>query len=276
MSVRCLIIDAFTDEVFGGNPAGVVVLGAPAPESWMQKVAAELRHSESAFLWPEADNDTWRLRWFTPTTEIKLCGHGTVAATWALRELSMCREGEDVGFETLSGRLLARATPTGAQIDLPTRPVVPAEVPREEIERAIGHARFVGVGRIEGGESDWLVRCESAAEVASLVVDSNALAPLGRRGLVVTAPGEPASGVDFVSRFFAPGLGIAEDPVTGATHCGLGPYWAAELGTSNLVARQLSARGGRLDLEVKTDRVVIGGSAVTVLRGELAAPFADG
>lgn len=275
MSVRCLIIDAFTDEMFGGNPAGVVVLGEATSAQWMQLVAAELRHSESAFLWPEANENSWRLRWFTPTTEISLCGHGTVAATWALRELSMCREGDSVSFHTLSGELRARATATGAEIDLPRRPIEAGEVPIDVLSRAFGHDRFVGVGTIGGTEIDWLVRLESEADVASLRVDVDALAALGRSGVVVTARAD-TPGVDFVSRFFAPGLGIPEDPVTGATHCALGPYWGAELRSDTLVARQLSERGGLLEVKVVGDRVHLGGSAVTVLRGELAAPFRAG
>ncbi len=270
MSVRCFLIDAFATEVFTGNAAGVVVLGDMAPVSWMQGVAAELQQAETGFVAPGSEEGVWALRWFTPTTEIALCGHATLAATWALRELTLCREGEQIRFATASGELRGRALATGAEIELPRRPIEAGPVPDDVIGRALAGCRYAPVGAIGGTERDWLVRLDSAADVAAVTVDISALGGLGRSGLVITAPGTDE---DFVSRYFAPGLGIPEDSVTGSTHCALGPYWAEELGKRELVARQLSARGGAVRVVVHEECVVLAGSAVTVLKGELIPPF---
>jgi PhzF family phenazine biosynthesis protein len=254
-------VDAFTDEAFAGNPAAVCLLSSVRDEVWMQQVAREMNLSETAFLVRHADG--FDLRWFTPGVEVDLCGHATLASAHVLWEERHLDAGQTARFHTRSGLLSASRQGGLIWLDFPATP--PQPVSRcDDLERAFG-APFRFLGRTA---FDYLVELESEAEVRSVDPDMNLLAGLGSRGVIVTAPS--MNGVyDFVSRFFAPGAGIPEDPVTGSAHCGLGPYWAEKLGKKELIGYQASARGGTVRVHLEGDRVQLGGHAVTVLRGEL-------
>jgi PhzF family phenazine biosynthesis protein len=257
-------VDAFSDVPFAGNPAAVCLLAEPAPASWMQAVAAEMRHAETAFLVPGAD--AWGLRWFTPVVEVDLCGHATLASAHVL--WSVGREPVDraIAFDTRSGRLGARRDGDWIVLDLPSDPAEPATAPSRLLPGlGLDPARVAEVRR---GRFDWLVEVDGADVVRSLAPDRDALASVTARGVIVTAAGDEP-GADFVSRFFAPAAGIDEDPVTGSAHCSLAPHWAARLGRRELVGRQLSPRGGTVRVRLDGDRVDVGGRAVTVLTGSL-------
>ena len=294
LGVRLRIVDAFTSRPFSGNPAAVVVLDpATAPcgersggESWMWSVAAEVNLSETAFATPTAPG-RYDLRWFTPLVEVDLCGHATLATAHALAE-----DGESgpFRFATRSGELRAAVGEDGVQLDLPAQSTTPLEEPEvlARLAAALGVAP-VAVVRTSGG--DVLVEVDAAETVRALVVDVAALAAVDARGVIVTAPGSRPEAVaddaslgapDVVSRFFAPRVGVAEDPVTGSAHCSLAPYWAPRLGRSRFSAHQVSPRGGVLDVELRHhedggddgDRVLLTGRAVTVLDGTLTGPAA--
>jgi predicted PhzF superfamily epimerase YddE/YHI9 len=262
--MRIVQVDAFTDRAFGGNPAAVCVLPGAADEGWMQRVASEMNLSETAYVHREGP-DAWRLRWFTPAAEVDLCGHATLATAHALWEGGHLPEGEPARFESRSGRLTATRGAGGwIELDFPAEPAVAVELPEGE-RAAVGvPLRCAGRNRM-----DLLVELADAAAVRGYRPDIGRLAEVPARGVIVTARGEPGSGYDFISRFFAPRLGVPEDPVCGSAHCALAPYWAERLGKSELVAYQASARGGVLRLRVAGDRVVLAGQAVTTLRGEL-------
>lgn len=258
------VVDAFTASPFAGNPAAVCLLDGPADPGWMQRVAAEMRHSETAFVAP--GSEAFGLRWFTPAVEVELCGHATLAAAHVLWEGGRVDPGEAIGFDTASGRLRATKVGQTVELDFPARPAV-------ECSRPPGLARALGtypvwVGRSD--EHDLLLELASAEEVRHLRPDFEGLAAVDARGLIVTSRVDDGEH-DFVSRFFAPRLGVAEDPVTGSAHCTLGPYWSQRLGRTELLAFQASARGGEVAVRVEGDRVAIGGRACTVLRGELLA-----
>ena len=267
MSVPIYQVDAFTERPFAGNPAAVVLLGAAAAAEWMQAVAAEMNLSETAFLWPEGE--AWRLRWFTPAAEVDLCGHATLASAHVLWESGRLAPVEPARFETRSGRLVARRAGDGIELDFPARPARP-------LPPVPGLAAALGAEPVEVAASvdDYLVVLADADAVRALAPDLAALARLPARGVIVTAPAEAGRPCDFVSRFFAPAVGVPEDPVTGSAHCTLAVYWAERLGRSALTGWQLSRRGGRVDVRLAGDRVVIGGRAVTILVGELAAAAA--
>lgn len=281
-TVPVAVVDAFTQRPFSGNPAGVCVLDAAADPAWMQQVAAELRHSETAFCWPDAPEPApepvqWALRWFTPTHEVDLCGHATLAAAHHLRERGAVSARDPVAFATASGTLTATAADGMDWLDFPVRPAKPS-APPPELLAALAALEESGTGGViaatatvhgRSGEGDWLVELPDADAVHELAPDFGALAMLGRRGVIVTAPGD--GDADFVSRFFAPAVGIDEDPVTGSAHCTLAPLWAGRLGRADLVAEQRSARGGWLRVRTSGDRVHLGGQATTVLTGHLAA-----
>lgn len=230
----------------------------------MQELAAELKHSETAFLHrtPGGDAD-YNLRWFTPAVEVDLCGHGTLAAAHVL--FSDGRS-DQVSFATRSGILVAAPRANGlVALDFPTKDLSEVdEIPG--LDGAIG-ATVVNAGRTAG--DDVLLEVPDAATVRALTPDIAALAEVEARGVIVTAPAEPGADHDFVSRFFAPRVGIAEDPVTGSAHCALAPYWAGRLGKTDLVGVQVSPRGGRVGVELRDERVFLVGHAVTVLDGEL-------
>jgi predicted PhzF superfamily epimerase YddE/YHI9 len=255
-------VDAFTAGPFGGNPAAVCILAGPVPESWMQSVAAEMNLSETAFLWPE--ETAYRLRWFTPAVEVRLCGHATLASAHVLWEDGHRAPDRDIAFETLSGRLGARRAGDWIELDFPVNPVEGVAPPPGLADALAVTPRFVG----RAPRDQYLIEIATAEEVRALRPDFGRLAALPVRSVIVTAEGD-AEGVDFVSRFFAPALGIPEDPVTGSAHTLLTPHWAARLDRRELAAHQVSARGGRLRLRLEGDRVAIAGQAVTVLRGEL-------
>jgi len=253
-------VDAFTDRPYGGNPAAVCLLSRPREERWMQAVAAEMNLSETAFLLPEGEN--YRLRWFTPTMEVDLCGHATLAAAHLLWEEGMVPEGRAISFQTRSGILRAVQRQGWIELDFPAEPPEVA-VPPPGLEGALG-VEFSYVGR---NRMDLFVEIPSAKLLRTLDPDLHFLAALPVRGIIVTAPSD-VEGVDFLSRFFAPGAGIPEDPVTGSAHCALAPYWGRILQKSFLAARQVSPRGGALRVRCAGERVILGGKAVTVLKGE--------
>lgn len=254
-------VDAFTDTPFTGNPAGVCLLSSAADESWMQVVAREMNLSETAFTYPVEDG--YRLRWFTPTSEVDLCGHATLSAAHILWESGALPADRPARFQTASGELVCRLRDRWIEMDFPVTPPTQI-VPPDGLLEILGiDAEYVGASVF-----DYLVEAESEEAVRTLSPDIAGIARLGVRGVIVTAPAEDTE-VDFVSRFFAPSVGVDEDPVTGSTHCCLAHYWAHKLGKNKLSARQLSARGGSLSVELRDDRVKLLGQAVTVLRAEL-------
>jgi PhzF family phenazine biosynthesis protein len=263
MSQPFVVVDAFTDRAFSGNPGAICLMSGPAAEKWMQAVASEMNLSETAFLYPEGD--AYRLRWFTPAVEIALCGHGTLAAAHVLWESERLPPEHQARFVTLSGPLGARRDGAFITLDFPARPVEACPAPAGLVE-ALG-VQPVSVARFE---KEYLVELPSAAAVRAVTPDFRALAALPLRTVTVTAAGDGAP-YDIVSRFFAPGSGIPEDPVTGSAHCALGPFWAARLGKSELLAHQASARGGTLRVSPRGGRVLLSGQAVTVSRGEILA-----
>ena len=257
-------VDAFTSEPFGGNPAAVCLLPAPADATWMQRVAREMNLSETAFL-VRREAGGFDLRWFTPAVEVDLCGHATLASAHVLWEEGHLRPGEPAVFHTRSGRLSAELRGGWIEMDFPAEPPEPVLAP-EGLAAALGaQPAYVGRNRF-----DYLVEVDAQATVERLTPDYQRLREIDTRGIIVTAPGD-AEGIDFVSRFFAPGTGVDEDPVTGSAHCCLGPYWQGRLGRDTFTARQVSRRGGYLKVAVRDARVLLSGQAVTVLRGELLA-----
>lgn len=270
MAVRLTTVDAFTDTPFAGNPAAVCVLDRPADAGWMQAVAAELNLSETAFVSPGAGG-AWDLRWFTPTSEVPLCGHATLASAHVLMSDGHAPAGTSLRFRTASGELVAESAADGRiRLDFPARPAHPSEPP-PGLPAALGDAAdqvvAVGVSPVPDGRPGLLVELASAEAVRSLVPDIGAVAALAADLVMVTAAGDRSS-ADVVSRCFAPAMGIPEDPVTGAAHCTIGPWWAPRLGTT-LRCHQASPRGGDLLVTVAEDRVGLTGHAVTVLRAEL-------
>jgi len=265
MGIPIFQVDAFTAEPFKGNPAGVCLLKAPAEASWMQNVAREMNLAETAFPLPEGDG--FRLRWFTPKVEVKLCGHATLATAHILWEEGILAAGREARFETLSGRLTARRDGEWIELNFPARPVQPG-LPdwAETLVGALGvKPSFIGLSA-----EDVLVEVADEAAVRSLDPDIGTLGTLPARGVIVTSRAADP-GFDFVSRFFAPAVGVDEDPVTGSSHCVLTPYWARRLGKVSMTAFQASARGGVLRVRLDDDRVRIDGHAVTVFRGEMIA-----
>lgn len=270
-------VDSFTSEPFAGNPAGVCVLPEARDEAWMKNVAREMNLAETAFLVRASDG--YDLRWFTPVAEVELCGHATLASAHVLWETGVLRPDGTARFHTRSGLLTAVKRGDWIELDFPATPDEPVEAP-EGLEAALLATRPSPRPSPQGGEGvskvryvgrtlfDYLVELDSEETVRGLAPDLRFLATLGTRGVVVTSRSSN-DGFDFVSRYFAPAFGIDEDPVTGSTHCALTPFWAKRLGKTNFLARQLSARGGILKLELRGDRVGISGQAVTVIRGEL-------
>jgi PhzF family phenazine biosynthesis protein len=261
------IVDAFTEELFRGNPAAVCILKAPRDEVWMQRVAREMNLPETAFLGTRADG--WTLRWFTPETEVDLCGHATLATAHVLYEEGRISPEAEPRFHTRSGLITASRRFGWIEMDFPATPAAAVEAPRD-LAASLG-ARPVFVGQTS---FDYLVELEDEDTVRGLRPNISGLAGFGGRGVIVTAvaskPSKEHMAYDFVSRMFAPAVGINEDPVTGSAHCALGPYWAERLGKGDLLGYQCSARGGYVRVCPEGDRVILGGHAVTVLRGELA------
>jgi len=261
-----LTIDAFTSRPFGGNPAAVCLLDEARPDAWMQDVAREMNLSETAFVVPAESG--FRLRWFTPATEVSLCGHATLASAHALWETGRLSPDAEARFETRSGELTARRRSDRIEMDFPALRVAPAELP-ETARRALGASpRSVHRTR-SAADPNFLVELGSVTEVRECAPDFPALRDLPA-GIIVTAAGESGEH-DFVSRYFAAHYGIDEDPVTGSAHCSLAPYWAERLGRSELVGYQASRRGGVVGCSLSGERVRLLGRAVTVLRGDLVA-----
>ena len=270
-------VDAFTDRQFYGNPAAVCVMDHAADEHWMQVVAREMNQAETAFLHPAVDaaDGGFHLRWFTPTVEVDLCGHATLAAAHVLWETGRLAECDAARFHTRSGLLTAVRQPDEGgwiELDFPATPAEPAAAP-PELTEAIG-AMGLQPMHIARSKFDYLVELDSEAAVRALVPDLARLKAVPARGVIVTARAAaagsaPADAFDFVSRFFAPQSGVDEDPVTGSAHCALGPYWQSRLAKDRMLAYQASARGGVVRVTVRGDRIGLGGQAVTVLRGEL-------
>jgi PhzF family phenazine biosynthesis protein len=261
MSQTIYQVDAFTDRPFAGNPAGVCLLPKPAPDGWLQAVAREMNLSETAFLLPAADG--YNLRWFTPAAEVELCGHATLASAHVLWETGALRPGEEARFHTLSGLLTAGRHGDWIHMDFPATPESPASPPAE-LAKALG-ATPTYVGK---DVFDYLVEVESEEVLRSLQPDCTLLSRLPVRGVIVTARSSSPA-YDFVSRFFAPAVGVSEDPVTGSAHCCLAPFWAARLGKTEMVASQISLRGGEVRIRLVGDRVILGGQAVTVMVCEM-------
>ena len=263
MPIEITQVDAFTSKPFAGNPAAVCILSDEADPSWMQNVAREMNLAETAFLVPRADG--FGLRWFTPTVEVDLCGHATLASAHVLWEAGRVPVQDPARFHTKSGLLTAVRRGDWIELDFPVTPVEPADAPPGLAESLGSRPRYVGKSIF-----DYLVELDSEGAVRDLRPDFGGLAKLGTRGVIATARSAGAD-FDFVSRYFAPGSGIDEDPATGSTQCALAPFWSGRLGKKAFLARQLSARGGVMKVELKGDRVGIAGQAVTVLRAELLA-----
>jgi PhzF family phenazine biosynthesis protein len=266
MALPLLQIDAFTDTPFRGNPAAVCLLDAPRDAAWMQQVAAEMNLAETAFLVPTGPA-RYGLRWFTPVTEVPLCGHATLASAHALWSTGRTPAHDAITFDTLSGPLVARPGDGVITIDLPARHAVAAEAP-EAVRRAVG-VTPVWTGSAGKGPSnvDYLLECATEADVRAAKPDFGALRAVPC-GVIVTGPSS-TPGADVASRYFVPYYGIDEDPVTGSAHCVIATHWAARLGRDQFVARQVSPREGVLRIRLDGARVHLTGHAVTVLEGQL-------
>jgi PhzF family phenazine biosynthesis protein len=261
-------VDAFTDRPFAGNPAAVCPLPATGfPEAgWMQALATEMNLSETAFLVRRGEGAEYDLRWFTPALEVELCGHATLASAHVLWETGAVAAAAPIRFHTLSGVLGAERRGEWIELDFPAEPASVLAQPPQGLAELLGvEPVWIGANRF-----DLVVEVEDEAAVRALAPNLGRLGALPYRGLLVTARGA-AAGYDVVSRFFAPASGVGEDPVTGSAHCCVGPYWSGRLGKNPLIGYQASARGGLVRMELAGDRVRLGGQAVTVLRGELAA-----
>ena len=254
-------VDAFADHPFGGNPAAVCVLPAARDAAWMQDVAREMNLAETAFLHPE--NEGYRLRWFTPAVEVALCGHATLASAHVLWEDGLLPRDRQARFHTQSGLLTAERHDSWIELDFPATPPAPVAPPAGLSAGLRAAPAWVGRSTF-----DYLVELDSEDAVRALKPDLAALERIDTRGVIVTSRATTA-GYDFVSRFFAPRAGVPEDPVTGSAHCALAPFWAGRLGRTAMTGYQASTRGGVVRVRLAGDRVVLGGQAVTVLRGEL-------
>jgi PhzF family phenazine biosynthesis protein len=265
MNQSIIQVDAFTIQPFAGNPAAVCVLSSAQSTEWMQAVAREMNLSETAFLLKQGDG--FNLRWFTPTTEVPLCGHATLASSHVLWSEGYLPEDQVAQFHTLSGLLTATKTGDWIELNFPVNRSEPAIAP-PELQQAIGPYKLVLKNSL-----GYLVEVVSEEQVRLVQPDFSLLRQLPVTDVVITSQTQPGSDFDFVSRFFAPGLGIPEDPVTGAAHCVLAPFWRDRLHQDEFLAYQASQRGGVLRIRYDGgDRVLIAGQAVTVLRGELILP----
>jgi PhzF family phenazine biosynthesis protein len=268
MTQEIFQVDAFSDKPFGGNPAAVCILSEDRGDQWMQLVANEMNLSETAFLRKRADGG-YDLRWFTPQIEVDLCGHATLASAHVLWQEKLLALDETARFYTRSGLLTAQHQQDLIELNFPVKPET--RVDDESLVRALVDAlRAAGQVNYVGRNSfDFLVELSSEREVRALEPDFGRLKRLDVRGVIVTARADASSDYDFVSRFFAPGSGIDEDPVTGSAHCCLAKFWSERLGKNEFRAIQVSKRGGQLFVRLEGNRVRLGGRAVTTLRGRL-------
>jgi len=266
--MKLSLVDAFTGVPFAGNPAAVCLLERDASAGWRQSLARELGFSETAFLLPLGPEKV-EIRWFTPTLEVDLCGHATLASAHFLREEGLAPAGVPIRFQSKSGALFARGSAGRIELDFPEEAAVEIAAP-DGLLPALGmEARWFGRNRL-----DYLALAGSESEVRGLRPDFAKLSVAGAagRGVIVTALSEDPR-FDFVSRYFAPSAGIDEDPVTGSAHCCLGPFWAGRLAKKELRGFQASARGGEVVVRTgENGRVYLEGSAVTIFRGEVAVP----
>ncbi|GGS97277.1 PhzF family phenazine biosynthesis protein [Streptomyces chromofuscus] len=269
--MRIRIVDAFTDRPFTGNPAGVVLLDAFPEDDRMQQVALEVNHAETAFAHPlpEGGEADWALRWFTPAAEVAMCGHATLATAHVLHTTA-AQEGP-VRFATRSGVLVATPRDDGSiTLDFPTAPLTPVDVP-EGLAEALGAQPLTA---LDTGPNvgDLLVELTDERTVHALRPDHRAIGAHSTRGVIATARAEnPALGYDYVSRCFFPNVGVHEDPVTGSAHTALAPFWSERIGRAELTGLQASPRSGRVRTELRGDRTLLSGRAVTVIEGELLA-----
>jgi PhzF family phenazine biosynthesis protein len=263
MTIPLFHVDAFTDKPFAGNPAAVCMLPDERPDAWLQQVGAEMNLSETAFLLRQEDG--FRLRWFTPKVEVDLCGHATLASAHVLWQEGHAKPDDIIRFHTRSGMLTASRNAGFIELDFPLIPEEPAAAPAGLAEALGVPLKYVGKGRF-----DYLVEVDSEATLRKLTPNFRQLASLPIRGLIVTSRSAQPE-FDFMSRFFAPGAGIDEDPVTGSAHCCLAAYWRKHLHKDSFVAHQASARGGVVRVRVQGDRAILGGQAVTVSKGSLLA-----
>lgn len=259
--MRIVQVDAFTAVPFAGNPAAVCVLAAPRSDDWMRNVALEMNLSETAFLHPVSDG--YNLRWFTPAIEVDLCGHATLASAHVLWEDGHIEPDAAARFHTRSGLLTCERRGDWIEMDFPAKLAETAEAPQQLSEALGAELKYVGKNQF-----DYLVEVADEATLRALTPNHHLLKQLPVRGVIVTAPGTE---YDFVSRFFAPGAGVDEDPVTGSAHTALAPFWSARLGKSEMTGFQASARGGAVKVRLQGDRVILSGQAITVLQGELLA-----
>lgn len=262
MGIPVFQVDAFTNKAFAGNPAAVCILDTPAEDKWMQNIAQEMNLSETAFLYRK--DDTFDLRWFTPVTEVELCGHATLAGAHVLWERGYLPAEEVAKFTTKSGLLKAERKGNLIELDFPAELENAAPAPPELLRGLEVRPKYTG----KTG-ADYIVEVESEEILRGLQPNFSELAALPGRGVIVTSRAA-SNGFDFVSRFFAPRVGINEDPVTGSAHSSLGPYWSARLKKDEFLACQVSARGGVVRVRLYGNRVYIGGEAVTVFQGELS------
>jgi PhzF family phenazine biosynthesis protein len=260
------VVDAFTHKPFSGNPAAVCILSAPKEDDWLQQIAAEFNLSETAFLWHQADN-LWRLRWFTPTCEVKLCGHATLASAHALAHLLHLDHAEFL-FSTLSGIFTAKVDEYNIILNFPKiEPKLFSRIYLHNDDVGINQLNLNAVACYQAGE-DIIIEVASEAEVLDYIPELEKIAAVETRGLILTGPSKN-NDRDFVSRFFAPRAGINEDPVTGSAHCSLAILWSKKLGKSSLRAEQLSQRRGFLELGVYPEHVSLIGKCSTFAKGNM-------
>jgi PhzF family phenazine biosynthesis protein len=260
MPLQIVQVDAFSSQAFGGNPAAVCILPEPRDEKWMAKIAMEMNLSETAFLL--ANGDGYQLRWFTPAVEVDLCGHATLASAHVLWEDGRLEPGVAARFHTKSGLLTCERRGAWIEMNFPAKLEQPAEPPPQLAEALGCDLKYTGRNQF-----DYLVEVADETTLRALEPRHYLLRQLPVRGVIATARG--SGEYDFVSRFFAPGSGIDEDPATGSAHCALAPFWAARLGKTEMTGFQASPRGAVVKVRVAGDRVFLLGQAVTVLRGDL-------
>jgi PhzF family phenazine biosynthesis protein len=263
VTIPFYLVDAFAEAPFTGNPAGVCLLSAQAPEDWMQKVAMEMNQAETAFVFPTGHE--FSLRWFTPTSEVDLCGHATLASAKVLWESGLLELEKEAIFQTKSGELRCRLQGGQIAMDFPAEPAQPEDIPESLIGAFEGTPIWYGRNRM-----DVLIQLLDYDEVLNLQPSSNMLASIPTRGFIFTAQSKDPQ-YDFISRFFAPGVGVEEDAVTGSAHCCLAPFWAPKLGKADLVGYQASPRGGVVGMSLNGNRVLLSGKAQVVVKGELLA-----